>query len=718
MKTRLLLLLLLAALVTAWFTLDLGRYLNLATLQAGLADLRAWLAREPLAFITGFFLLYVLVTALSVPGAAVLTLAAGALFGLVGGTVLVSFASTLGATLATLTARYLLREPLRRRFARQFEVVDRGIARDGILYLASLRLMPVFPFFLINLLMGLTHMPVRTFFWVSQLSMLPGTLVYVNAGTQIARLRNLSDVASPGLWLSFALLAGMPWLGKLGARWLQRRRRYSGWRRPRRFDRNLVVIGGGAAGLVSAYLAAAVKARVTLVEAGKLGGDCLNTGCVPSKALIRCAKVAWQQRHARDYGIDAGDPKVDFAAVMAYVQRSIGTVEPHDSAERYTALGVEVLQGYARLIDPWTVEVALADGGRRRLTTRAIVLATGARPVVPPLPGIEETGYLTSDTLWSALAERGLPRRLAILGGGPIGCELAQALARLGAEVVQIERGPRLLPREDPEVSELARQRLAQDGVQVLTGHRAVRCERDGGRKFLVVEHDGREQRLAFDALLCAVGRAARLEGYGLETLGIDTHRTVATNDYLETLYPNIYAAGDVAGPWQFTHTAAHQAGYATVNALFGPWRRLKVDDRAVPRVTFLDPEIAHVGLTEQEAAARGIEVEVSRYDLAELDRAITEGARTGFVKVLTVPGRDRLLGATIVAERAGEMLMEFTLALQHGLGMEKLLATIHPYPTWAEADKFAAGQWKRDHAPAWVFPWLERYHRWRRGNP
>ena len=716
MKARLALGAALVLAITAWFALDLGRYLNLATLQAGLADLRAWLQREPVLFSAGFFLLYVMVTALSVPGAAVLTVAAGALFGLVAGTVLVSFASTLGATLAMLTARYLLREPLRRRFARQFDTIDRGIARDGILYLASLRLMPVFPFFLINLLMGLTRMPARTFFWVSQLSMLPGTLVYVNAGTQIAKLRDLRDIASPGLWLAFALLALMPWLGRTLARVLQHHRRYARWRRPRRFDRNLVVIGGGAAGLVSAYLASALKARVTLVEAGRLGGDCLNTGCVPSKALIRCAKLAHQARSADDFGIRSGPVTVDFAAVMEHVQRSIRTIEPHDSAERYAALGVEVLAGHGRIVDPWTVEVSLAGGGRRRLTTRAIVIAAGAEPVVPPLPGLDQVTWLTSETLWDTLSRRGaLPERLTILGGGPIGCELAQAFARLGTAVVQIERGPRLLPREDAEVSALARRLLETDGVEILTGHAALRCERQGRGQFVVVEHEGREHRVAFDLLLLAVGRRARLKGYGLETLGIDTDRTVTTNAWLETGYPNIYAAGDVAGPWQFTHTAAHQAGYATLNALFSPWRRTKVDTRAVPRVTFLDPEIAHVGLTEQEAEARGIAVCVTRYDLGELDRAITEGARTGFVKVLTPPDSDRLLGATIVAERAGEMLAEFTLALQHGLGLGKILATIHPYPTWTEANRFAAGQWKRAHAPAWAFPWLERYHRWRR---
>ena len=499
--------------------------------------------------------------------------------------------------------------------------------------------------------------------------------------------------------------------------WLQRRRAYDRWRRPVRFERNLIVIGGGAAGLVAAYIAAAVKAKVTLVEAHKMGGDCLNYGCVPSKALIRSAKLAHQMRHGERYWLNSNPPDFSFRKVMARVQEVIRTVAPHDSVERYTGLGVEVLQGHARIADPWTVEIKLADGTTQTRTTRSIVIATGARPFVPPLPGLEEVGYVTSDTLWEEFAKLDeAPKRLVVLGGGPIGCELAQSFARLGSGVIQIEMAPRIMIREDEEVSELARAALAADGVEMLTGHKAVRCEKEGERKFIVAEHDGQTRRIEFDALICAVGRSARLKGFGLEELGIPTQRTVTTNEYLETLYPNIYAAGDVAGPYQFTHTASHQAWYAAVNALFGDFKRFKADYSVIPWSTFIDPEVARVGLNEQEAREQNIPYEVVKFNNEELDRAIADGSAHGFVKVLTVPGKDKILGVTIVGEHAGDLLAEFVLAMKHGLGLNKILGTIHIYPTLAEANKYAAGEWKRAHAPQGVLRWLEKYHAWRRG--
>jgi pyruvate/2-oxoglutarate dehydrogenase complex dihydrolipoamide dehydrogenase (E3) component len=402
---------------------------------------------------------------------------------------------------------------------------------------------------------------------------------------------------------------------------------------------------------------------------------------------------------------------------MARVHEVIRKVEPHDSVERYTSLGVEVLQGYARIVDPWTDEIRLNDGTTQRLTTRAIVIAAGARPFVPPLPGLDEVGYVTSDTLWDEFAQLDAPpARMVVLGGGPIGCELAQSFARLGSAVTQLEMAPRIMIREDEEVSELARASLTRDGIEVLTGHKALRCEKEGERKFIVVEHEGVEKRIEFDTLLCAVGRVARLTGYGLEELGIETQRTVVTNDYLETLYPNIYAAGDVAGPYQFTHTAAHQAWYVAVNALFGEFRKFKVDYSVIPWATFIDPEVARVGLNEQEAKEKGIACEVTRYGLDDLDRAIADGTAHGFVKVLTVPGKDRILGVTIVGEHAGDLLAEYVLAMKHGLGLNKILGTIHTYPTLAEANKYAAGEWKRAHAPQRVLAWLARYNAWKLG--
>ena len=715
------LILLLTVLIAVFFIFDLDHWLTFEALkqsQAQFADLRA---ESPWLVTSSFFVIYIAVTALSLPGATIMTLAAGALFGLMTGMVLVSFASSIGATLAFLVSRNVLRDSIQRRFGDKLKAINDGIAKDGAFYLFTLRLVPAFPFFLINLVMGLTPIRTTVFYGVSQVGMLLGTLVYVNAGTQLAQLDSASGILSPGLLFSFALLGVFPLLARSLIRHIQRRRVFARWKRPSRFDRNLVVIGGGAAGLVSAYIAAAVKAKVTLIEAHKMGGDCLNYGCVPSKAIIKSARLAQQIRHADNYGLEAGEPRFSFRKVMARVHEVIRKVEPHDSVERYTKLGVEVLQGYARVVDPWTVEVKLNDGGVQRITTRSIVIAAGARPFVPPLQGIEEVGYLTSDTLWEEFARLDEPpARLVVLGGGPIGCELAQSFARLGSQVTQIQRGSRIMQNEDEEVSALAKASLEGDGVTVLTHHEAVRCEcrvtDSEERKFIIVKHEGREQEIEFDALLCAVGRVARLSGYGLEELGIETERTVVTNEYLETLYPNILAAGDVAGPYQFTHTAAHQAWYAAVNGLFGDLKRFKADYSVIPWATFIDPEVARVGLNEQEAKAKGIAYEVTKYGIDDLDRAIADGAAQGFVKVLTVPGKDRILGVTIVGEHAGDLLTEFVLAMKHGLGLNKILGTIHTYPTMSEANKYAAGEWKRTHAPQRVLAWLERYHNWKRG--
>ncbi|MHB1676197.1 MAG: FAD-dependent oxidoreductase [Sulfuriferula sp.] len=710
-----------ALLAIGFFALDLNHFLTLNGLKTGLGQFEMWRAASPVWVGLAFFALYVAVAALSLPGAAVMTLAAGASFGLMWGTVIVSFASSIGATFSFLASRYLLRDAIQNRFGGRLKAINEGMARDGAFYLFTLRLVPLFPFFLVNLLMGLTPIRTRSYYWVSQVGMLAGTLVYVNAGTQLAKLSGLSGIVSPGLLISFALLGIFPILTKRLLNFLQRRRVYAKWQRPQRFDRNLVVIGAGAAGLVTAYIGAAVKAKVTLIETHKMGGDCLNYGCVPSKALIKSAKLAQQMRHADHYGLTAAEPEFSFRKVMARVHEIIRTVEPHDSVERYISLGVEVLQGYARIVDPWTVNVTFNDGRTQHLTTRNIVIATGARPFVPPLPGIEEIGYVTSDTLWEEFAKLDEPpARLVVLGGGPIGCELAQSFARLGSQVTQIQRNLRIMPNEDEEVSGLARAALEQDGITILTSHEAVRCERliENGRerKFVIVEHEGKERRIEFDALLCATGRVARLNGYGLEELGIPTERTVVTNEYLETLYSNIFAAGDVAGPYQFTHTAAHQAWYAAVNALFGNFKKFKVDYSVIPSATFIDPEVARVGLNEREAKKKNIPYEVTKYGIDDLDRAIADGTAQGFVKVLTVPGKDRILGVTIIGEHAADLLAEFVLAMKYGLGLSKILGTIHTYPTLAEANKYVAGEWKRAHTSQWVLACLSSYHAWKRG--
>ncbi len=716
---QIVLLLLLALAIGAFVALDLGRYLSFEQLKASQASFDQLYAQQPLMVAAVYFGVYVLATALSIPGAVIITLGGGAVFGLWQGLLLVSFASTLGATLAFLASRFVLREWVEARFGQRLADINAGVDKEGAFYLFTLRLIPVVPFFLINLLMGLTRMKTWTYYWVSQLGMLAGTAVYVNAGTQLAQLDSVRGILSPALLGSFVLLGIFPLLARRVVAAVQKRKVYARWAsvRPKTFDRNLIVIGGGAAGLVSAYIAAAVKAKVTLIEAHKMGGDCLNYGCVPSKALIKSAKLAHQMRHGAKYGLSDTALSFSFKAVMQRVHDVIKAIEPHDSVERYTGLGVEVLQGYGKLVNPWTVEVTLNDGQVQRLTARSIVIAAGARPMVPPLPGLDDVGYVTSDTLWDEFAKLDdIPKRIVVLGGGPIGCELSQSFARLGAQVTQVEMGERIMVREDEEVSALARDALQADGVQVLTGHKALRCERRGEGKILVASTQGQEVEIVFDALVCAVGRVARLQGYGLEDIGVPTHRTVDTNEYLQTLYPNIYAAGDVAGPYQFTHTAAHQAWYAAVNALFGDFKSFKVDYRVIPWATFIDPEVARVGLNEQEAQAQGIAYDVTKYGIDDLDRAIADSEAHGFVKVLTVPGKDRILGVTIVGSHAGDLLAEYVLAMKHGLGLNKILGTIHTYPTMAEANKYAAGEWKRAHAPEQLLAWVKRFHDWRRG--
>ena len=709
---RLLIIAALAALVAAYFFFGLGDYLTVEGIKQVAGDVGAYYERNPAQVIAGFFLVYVAVAAASLPGAAVMTLAAGALFGVLVGTIIVSFASTLGATLAFLASRYVLRDGIEARFGERLRTVNQGLERDGAFYLFTIRMIPLFPFFVVNLVMGLTRIGTWTFAWVSQVGMLLGTIVYVNAGTQLARIDSLSGIASPAVLASFALLGIAPWFAKAIIGWIKRRKVYAGFNRPKSFDRNLVVIGAGSAGLVSALIAATVKAKVTLVEANKMGGDCLNTGCVPSKALIKSAKVAEQMRHADRYGITPTEPDIPFGQTIERVMQAIRTIEPHDSVERYTGLGVDVVEGYGKVVDPWTVEIARKDGVTQRLTTRGIVIAAGAEPFVPPIPGLEQSNYLTSDTMWDAFAKmEHAPARIAVLGGGPIGCELSQALARLGSRVTQVEMAQRVLGREDDEVSALAQASLEASGVEVLTGHRAARVE--PGR--LIADRDDSEVAIEFDVLIVAVGRAARLTGYGLEDIGIDTTKTVVTDDFLATRFPNIYAAGDVAGPYQFTHTASHQAWFASVNALFGQFKRFKADYRVIPAVTFLDPEIARVGLNEREAREQGVEYEVTRYELDGLDRAIADSERQGFVKVLTPPGKDTILGATIVGAHAGELLAEYVLAMKHKLGLNKILGTIHSYPTMAEANKFAAGEWKKKHKPEALLALVEKYHAWRR---
>ena len=697
--------------VVAFVYFDISQYMSLEYFKTQQAEIEQYVGNNWLESILLFSLLYVATTALSLPGAALLTLIAGALFGLVTGLIIVSFASTIGATLALLVSRFLLRDSIQSKFSTQLKSINEGIEKEGAFYLFSLRLVPAIPFFVINLVMGVTKIPVKTFFLVSQVGMLAGTAVYVNAGTQLATLDSISGILSPGIIFSFVLLGLFPLIAKRLVSIAQSKKVLKAYPKPKVFDEDIVVLGGGSAGLVTSYIAAAVKANVTLIEKHQMGGDCLNTGCVPSKALIRSGKFIADIKRSKDLGFESASVDFKFSDVMERVQRVIKTIEPHDSVERYTNLGVNVIQGEAKITSPYTVEV-----NGKTLTTRNIVIATGARPFVPPIKGLESIDYLTSDTLWEL---REQPKRLIVLGGGPIGCELAQTFSRLGSHVTQVESFDRIMVREDEDVSMLVQERFEKEGVSVLTRHTAVEFVIENDEKILVCDNDGKVVRIPFDQVLIAVGRIANVTGFGLEELNIPTtnRKTVEVNEYLQTKFPNIYAAGDVAGPFQFTHTAAHQAWYVAVNALFGKFKKFKADYSVIPWATFTEPEVARVGLNEQDAKEKGIAYEVTKFDVAELDRAIADEEAHGFVKILTVPGKDKILGATIVGEQAGDLIAEYVMAMKHNLGLNKILGTIHIYPTLAEMNKYAAGEWKRAHKPEKVLNWLEKFHRWQRGD-
>lgn len=709
---RLLIALAVVAAIASYFVFDLDQYFSLARLKSQRDALAAWAENNPVASIGGYFVIYVVMAALSLPGAAIMTIAGGAIFGLVVGSITVSFASSVGATLAFLVARFLFRDAVQKRFGERLKWINEGVERDGAWYLLSLRLVPIFPFFVINLAAALTPIRTWTYYWVSQLGMFPATVVYVNAGTQLGQVSSAGDILSPSLIGAFVLLALLPLLMRWTLGWLESRRVRASFDRPKRFDYNLLVVGGGSAGLVTAYIAAAVNAKVALVERDKMGGECLNTGCVPSKALLRTAKLLADARDSEALGIRGMQADFDFADVMERVQRVIRTIEPHDSAERYEKLGVDCIEGSATLVSPWEVEV---DG--KRISARSIVVATGSRPIEPDIDGLDAIDYATTDTLWSL---RRKPERLVVLGGGPIGCELAQAFSRLGSTVTIVEMTSQLLGREDEDAANAVMESLAKrDGVSVALETRAVRVEGSGESGTLVCEHDGEEVRYEFDRLLLAIGRRPNVHSAGLEDVGvvITDEGKIPTDPYLRTNFPSVSICGDVAGPYQFTHVAAHQAWYAAVNSLIRPYWSFRVDYSVIPWSTFTDPEVARVGLSENEARRREKAVEVYRYGIDELDRAITDEAAKGFVKVLVEPGSDKILGATIVGERAGELIAEFVLAMKHDLGLDKILGTIHVYPTMMEANKYVAGAWKRANKPEKLLAWLARFFRWRRGS-
>ena len=698
-----------AALFAAYYVFDLGQYLTLDYLKSQRESFLGFYQENQGLTIGIYFGFYVLMAALSLPGAAIMTLAGGAIFGVLVGTIVVSFASTLGATLAFLVSRFILRDSVQSRFGDKLSAINEGIRKEGVFYLFTLRLIPLFPFFVINLAMGLTPIRVVQFYIVSQIGMLPGTIVYVNAGSQIAAIESLKGILSPGLLISFALLGLFPLITKKVLDYLKRRKYLKRYRKPERVDYNMIVIGAGSAGLVSAYIAAAVKAKVALIEKHKMGGDCLNTGCVPSKALIRSAKMLSYAQRAKEFGFESADVKFNFADVMERVQRVVKKVEPHDSSERYTSLGVEVITGDAYIRSPYEVEV-----NGKVLTTRNIIVATGARPLIPAIEGIERVDYLTSDSVWQ-LRER--PGKLLVLGGGPIGCELAQCFQRLGSQVTIVERNERIMNREDNEISVLVMNRFRNEGMNILTSHQAQRFIMSEGKTCLVCQHQGNEVIVEYDQVLIALGRQANVTGFGLEALevALSPRGTIEADPFLRTNYPNIYVCGDVTGPYQFTHTASHQAWYVAVNALFSPFKKYRVNYKVIPWATYTDPEVARVGLNEKEAKAKKIAYEVTTYGIDDLDRAIADSEDHGIVKVLTVPGKDKILGVTLVGAHAGDLIAEFVTAMTYGLGLNKILSTIHIYPTLAEANKYVAGNWKKAHKPETVLRWLEKFHAWRR---
>ena len=700
---------LIVSLLWGFFYFDLGNYLTLKHIKEQQDIFLTFYKENTLLAIGIYSLVYIVTTALSLPGAVLLTLLGGALFGLFIGTIVVSFASSIGATLAFLVSRLFLRDWVQYKMGDHLKSFNDGIKKDGTFYLFTLRLIPVVPFFVINLVMGLTPMKTRSFFLVSQIGMLTGTIVFINAGTQLSKIESVRDILSPTIIFSFILLGIFPLLTKRILSFYKSRRLMRKYKKPKSFKYNMVVIGAGSAGLVTSYIGAATKGKVALIEKQKMGGDCLNTGCVPSKALIRSAKFMSDIKKCQKLGFKSAHVEFDFADIMERIQRVIKTVETHDSVERYTSLGVECHAGEARILSPY--EVSVND---KILTTRNIIIGTGARPFIPPIEGLEKIDYLTSDTVWDI---REKPERLLVLGGGPIGSELAQAFARLGCKVTQAELGKRLLPREDYEVSQVIFESFRQDGINVLLEHNLKKFFTRNGKNFAEFESQGQIVEIGFDKVIIAVGRIANTAGFGLEELGVELNpkQTIQVDECMRTNFPNIYACGDVAGPYQFTHMAAHQAWYCAINSMLNPFYNFKVDYSVVPWSTFIDPEIARSGLNEIEAKKQGIPYEITTYGINDLDRAIADEAAHGFVKVLTVPGKDKILGVTIVGVQAGDIISEYVAAMKNGFGMNKILSTIHIYPTLAESNKFAAGNWKKNHVSERTLAWGKRINRWRR---
>ena len=709
MKKIALLIALVATVVVIVNVFDIHNYFSLSFLKEQQGQLQSIIESKPLLYALIFFLIYVLVASLSIPGAVILTLAGGALFGLVKGTILVSFASSIGALFAFLVARFILRDTIQNKFSSQLSVINEKLEKEGAIYVFSLRLVFVFPFFLCNLVLALTSIRPATFYWFSQLGMLPATMAYVNAGTQIAKIESVSDIASPGLIFAFTLLAVLPFIATRILNIVKANKAYSKFKKPKKFDYNTVVLGGGSAGLVAAYTTSTLRGKVVLIEKHKMGGDCLNTGCVPSKAILRSAKFIADMQQPKSFGIDESSYSVNFKNVMDRVHSKIATIEPKDSVERYTELGVECEQGEAKVRSPWEVEV-----NGKVLTTKNIILATGASPNVPAIEGLDTTDYYTTDTIWSL---ESLPEHLLVIGAGPIGCELGQAFARLGAKVTMVQRGSRILPNEDSEAATLIEQSLRADKVDLLTNFATQKINQQGDQYLIKGRQNENSIDFTCSHILVATGRVANLSGLDALSLDVNDQGRLDINPTLQTRFPNVYACGDVTSPKQYTHVASHQAWYAAFNALFSPLKKFKCSLDNVPYAVFTDPEVAGVGLTEQDAKAQNIEYEVTTFPMDDIDRAITDSATEGFVKVLTPPGSDKILGVSMVGDHASELISEFVLAKTHKMGLNKILSTVHIYPTKSEINRMVAGKWRRSQLTERIVNWLVKYQQWRLGN-
>ncbi|NRB10850.1 MAG: dihydrolipoyl dehydrogenase [Rickettsiaceae bacterium] len=713
---RFLLLCTILGLIVVFFLGDYNQYFSLEYIKQRQQDFANIYQTNKIITIVTFAILYVAITALSLPGAAVLTILAGVLFGTTIGVLIVSPASVIGATITFLLARFLFQDVINKKFPNQVKIINDGVKKDGALYLFILRLVPLFPFFMINILMGLTAIRIITFILVSFIGMLPGTFLYVYAGQSLSKITSTKDILSLEIIIAFSLIAIFPLLTKKlivffkAENFDSKLHMNNKFQKPKKFDYNVIVIGAGSAGLVASYIAAIIKAKVALIEKNKMGGDCLNTGCVPSKALIRSAKIMSYIKRAKEFGFTDGKLNFNFADIMNRVQQVIKKIEPHDSIYRYSKLGVDCISGSAKIISPYEVQI----DKNKIITAKAIIVATGARPLVPNIPGLSKIDYLTSDNLWQL---KKLPKKLLVLGGGPIGSEMAQSFARLGSNVTLIEMAPQILTREDEEVIQLVSKYFKDENINILTSHKAKEFIKKGNKKSLICEVNNKEVIIDFDAVIVALGRAANIDGFGLEELGIviNERKTISCNSFMQTNIPNIYVCGDVAGPYQFTHVAAHQAWYACINALFSPFKKFKVDYDIIAFATFTDPEVARVGLNEKEAKAQNIAYEVTIYGIDDLDRAIADSQDHGFVKILTKPNSDKILGVTIVGSHASDIITEYVLAMKYNIGLKQILKTMHIYPTLAEANKYAAGNWQKNHQPQLIIKLLEKFHKFRR---